>query len=388
MTMRMPNRPSRWMSTAGVAAMVAVAWTGAGAQANLSGQGFGYPPGQLSSRAQGTGGAVGEMDPMSPINPATISVFPSRILFFQIEPEFRTVTTANGTDKTRTSRYPVVFGAMPVMQGRLVLSLGSSTLLDRTATTSFQTIQPLGGADTAQMTTTYHIDGAMNDVRLAGAWSPARWLRVGVAAHAITWHNLVDLKQQFADSERFATFVQSRILGFSGSAMSAGVEVLSNTVSFAASARYGGTLHMSSEDTTLTSARVPNRFGVSLAYTGLANSAIAIRTSHDSWSSLGGLGTSTLRGVDSWDTSVGADLQGPKLGDRYLILRGGFRTRTLPFQAVSQNVTETSFSGGLGTTFANGHVMTDLALIHATRKADVGATEHAWTMSLGLAVRP
>jgi hypothetical protein len=378
-------RPLRQYALA-VGALLAP-WLGVAAQASLSSQGFGYAPGQMSTRAQGTGGAVAEMDPMSPINPATIAVFPSRIVFFQADPEFRTVTTRNGTDRTSTARYPVVFGAMPV-RGSLVLSLSSSTLLDRTSTTTFNTTQPLTGGDSVQMTTTYQINGAMNDVQLAGGWTPASWLRVGVGAHAIAGHNLVNLKQSFPDSERFATFTSSRILGFSGSAASAGFQIVTNVVNLSASARVGGSLHMSTEDTLLTSASVPNHYGISLAYTGITNSAISIRTARDTWSRLNGLGTPGLVAVDAWDTSVGADMLGPRIGSQAVALRLGFRTRTLPFQAANQNVTETSFSGGLGTTFANGHVMTDLAAIRATRNANVDAQEHAWTISVGVAVRP
>jgi hypothetical protein len=362
-------------------------WLGAWGQANLSAQGFGYSPGQFSTRAQATGAAVGEMDPMSPINPAAIAVFPSRILYFQADPEFRTVTTSNGTDRTSIARYPVVFGAMPV-RGNFVMSLSSSTLLDRTSTTTFNTTQALGGGESVDMTTTYHIDGAMNDVQVAGAWTPLPWLHVGLGAHAIAGHNLVDLKQSFPDSERFATFTQSRVLGFSGSAVSAGFQIMSNSVNLSASARVGGSLHLSSEDTVVSAARVPNHFGASLAYTGITGSAIAIRTSRDDWSALGGLGTPGLEGVNAWDTSIGADMQGPRVGQRYVQLRAGFRTRTLPFQASNQTVTENSFSGGLGTTFAQGHVMTDIGVIRATRSADVAAREHAWTLSFGVAVRP
>ena len=89
---------------------------------------------------------------------------------------------------------------------------------------------------------------------------------------------------------------------------------------------------MSADDTMLTHARVPNRFGASVTYTGIANSFISVRTSHDNWSVLGSLGNPGLQGVDGWDTSVGADIAGPKLGSRPLFLRAGFRDRTLPFR--------------------------------------------------------
>jgi hypothetical protein len=69
-------------------------------------------------------------------------------------------------------------------------------------------------------------------------------------------------------------------------------------------------------------------------------------------------------------------------------VRAGLRNRTLPFQAEGRDVTENSVSGGLGTTFANGRVLTDFAAIYANRSAGLPATEHAWTLSFGISLRP
>ena len=369
-----------------VLSLAAVASTARG-QASLSTQGFGFPTGQMSSRTLGAGGSLAEIDPLSPVNPASISLLGARLIFFQIEPEFRSVTSNGGTDHTRLARYPNVFGAIPVA-GNFVISLGSSTLLDRTSETVFTQPQVLSPGDSVLMTTRFTVNGAMNDVRLAGAWSPVRWLRVGVGAHAITGHNLVTLRQSFDDTVAFASSTQQRILSFSGTAASAGVQVVAKDFTAAFSARQGGTLSMSAEDTTLTHARVPNRFGASLTYTGLANSFFSVRTAHDNWSSLGGLGSSRLKGVDGWDTSVGADVSGPRVGSRPLFLRAGFRDRTLPFTADGNTVTEKSVSAGLGTLFANGRVLSDLAVIRANRSAGLSASENAWTISIGLSVRP
>jgi hypothetical protein len=359
----------------------------ASAQASLSTQGFGFPTGQLSSRALGTGGSLGEIDPLSPVNPASIALLGTRLIFLQIEPEFRTVTSSGGQDHTRTARYPNVFGAIPI-GGTWVVSVGSSTLLDRTSTTIFTTPQRLSSTDSVLMTTNFAIDGAMNDVRLATAWAPVSWLRVGFGAHAITGHNLITVKQSFDDTTAFASSTQQRILSFSGTAASAGVQVIAKDVTAAFSARQGGTLTMSSEDTTLTRARVPNRFGASLTYTGIANSFISVRSAHDNWSALGGLGSPTLKGIDGWDTSVGADVAGPRIGSRPLFIRGGFRDRTLPFTADGNTVTEKSVSGGVGTLFANGRVLSDLALVRASRGAGLSASENAWTVSIGISIRP
>jgi hypothetical protein len=359
----------------------------AAAQANLSAQGFGFPTGQFSSRAYGTGGAIAEFDPFSPINPASLSVLGTRTLYFQIEPEYRDVTGPGGTDRTTTARYPNVLGALPFGTNWMI-GVSASTLLDRTSSASFNTTQVLSTGDTVPTTTTYDINGAMDDIRLAVAWTPAHWLRLGVGAHAITGRNVINLTDAFTDTAEFSGFTEQRTLGFRGSALSAGAEIVAHDVQAAFSMRQGGALNLSSQDTTLGAARVPNRYGASLAFTGFTNSTIAVRTSRDDWSSLGALGTPGLVAVDAWDTSVGADIAGPHFGQNILFLRGGYRTRTLPFQAAGHNVTETSFSGGLGTTFAAGHVITDLALIHADRSAGLPYTEQSWTMSIGIAVRP
>jgi hypothetical protein len=327
------------------------------------------------------------MDPLSPINPAAIAAFQSRILFFQIEPEYRSVTTSNGTERTTTARYPVVFGAIP-FGSRLVMSLSSSTLLDRTATTVFNTTDTIAAGELVPITTRFRVDGALNDIRLAGAWTAAQWLRVGVGVHGIAGHNLVSITQSFTDTTQFAPFTQQRVLGFGGAAASAGLQVFSKTWNASASFRVGGKLDLSSEDTVLTSAHVPNRFGVSLAYTGIPGSSIAVRTAHDTWSALGNLGQNGLVGVDAWDTSVGGDFTAPRIGSHPVFLRAGFRDRTLPFQAAGQDVTEKSITAGIGSAFASNRVLGDLAIISASRSANIGASEHAWTISIGLSVLP
>jgi hypothetical protein len=359
----------------------------AGAQSNLSVQGFGYPPGQFSSRANGSAGSTGEIDPLSPINPAAIGQFGTRIVYFQMEPEFRSVTANGVTETTTTARYPVVFGAIP-LGSKLVMSLGSSTLLDRTATTIFNTTQTISPTESVPMTTQFKVDGALNDIRLAAAWTVSSWLRVGAGLHGFAGHNLVSITQTFADTTVFSQFTQSRILGFGGAAGSVGFQAFNKSWMAAGSFRAGGKIELSSSDTVLGSGHVPTEFGGSLAYTGLAGSFISVRTSHDSWSSLGGLGQSALSPVNTWDTSVGADMAGPHLGSHQLFLRAGVRDRTLPFQASGQDVTEKSIAGGLGTALANGRVLADLAVTRAARSANLPASEHAWIISLGLSVLP
>ena len=269
-----------------------------------------------------------------------------------------------------------------------MLGLSTSNLLDR----SFQTTsrgQQIVGDSTLATSNSFKSDGAIGDVRVALAWAPLAWLHVGAAAHAITGDNRVRNIQVFDDSTRFARLVDTATVGYTGSAYSAGVELLAGrSFSLAGSYRKGGPLSLKRGDTTLSSAHVPDRVAVSAAFLGIRGTTIAVRSAKDSWSRMASLGSANLRITDSWDTSVGADVLGPRLGDRTLQLRAGARWRTLPFGLPSTSVDEKSYSFGLGTLVARGKAAIDLAGIRATRSATSSLSESAWTISLGVTVRP
>jgi hypothetical protein len=266
----------------------------------------------------------------------------------------------------------------------------SATLLDRTWSTAVDS-NVVFGTDTVSSTFLYGSSGSINDLRLAVAWTPNTYVRLGLGGHLISGNDRVFVGRTFVNNAAFGNFADSTTLGFDGGAVSGGIELVAPKLAIAsASFRKGANLHALRNDTTLGSARVPDRLGFSLAFIGVAGSEIAARTSFDKWSSLNGVSPGVSKAVDAWDTSVGADLAGPRLGSTPLMLRLGGRWRTLPFGAGPTNskVTEQSVSGGIGTTFAGGHVLTDISVIHARRDAGIGVDERAWTLSIGLGIRP
>lgn len=357
------------------------------AQGNLSTLGFGYPAGLLSSRALGTGGAIGEIDPLSASNPASILSFGGSALYFQLEPEYRTLHVGSATEKTTTARYPLVAAAIPITTD-IMLGVSVSNLLDRSFQTSTRGLQTIGDS-TVGTTNAFKSDGAIGDLRLALAWAPAPWLKLGAAAHAITGDNRVRNTQVFDDSARFSRLVDTATVGYTGSAYTAGFEVIAaRDWSLAGSYRRGGPLSLKRGDTTIARAHVPNRVAVSAAYLGIRGSSIAVRTAKDSWASLATLGSSSLRITEAWDTSVGADMLGPRLGERSLQLRAGARWRTLPFGTSTSSVSERSYSLGAGTLFARGRAALDVTGIRATREAGANLSETAFTLSVGITVRP
>jgi hypothetical protein len=360
----------------------------ASAQGTLSVQGFGYPTGQQSTRSLGAGGALGEIDPMSSSNPASILSFGGSALYFQAEPEYRTLTTGAKSEKTSVARYPLVVASIPVSQN-FMIGLSVSNFLDRTFQTTSRGIQQIGDSALATANA-FQSQGAIGDMRLALAWAPLTWMHLGVAAHAISGDNRIKNIQVFDDSTRFATLVDSGTLGYIGNAYSTGIEVLAGkNISLAASYRKGGPLSLKRGDTTLANAHVPDRIGFSAAFLGIKGTTIAARTSKDSWSRMQGLGSSNVFITDAWDTSVGADVLGPRLGDRLIQLRAGARWRTLPFGLATSSVSEKSYSFGFGTLLARGRAAFDVAGIRANRTVSTAAlSESAWTLSVGITVRP
>jgi hypothetical protein len=379
-------RTLRSISLAAVAALLVPA--ALHAQSSLSVLGFGFPSGQLSTRALGTGGALGEIDPLSVTNPAVIGAFGGSILYFQIEPEYRRLHVGANTQANTIARYPLISAAFPVSQ-TLTFGLSASNFLDRSFET--QTRGTAVFADTVIGTgSTFSSDGSIGDLRLAGAYAPRTWLRLGLAAHAIVGDNRIKNVQRFDDSTRFAALIDTATIGYTGNAYSAGFEVLLGTqASVAGSYRRGGSLSLKRGDTTVSKANVPDRLAMSLAYVGIRGTTIAVRTAKDTWSRMQSLGGPALFVTDSWDTSVGADVLGPRVGNNTVQLRAGGRWRTLPFGLSTGSVSENTYSFGAGTAFGRGgRAALDIATFHSSRSTNAAPSESAWTLSIGLTVRP
>jgi hypothetical protein len=381
-----------------VAAVLLALPVAAGAQGTLSTQGFGYPSGQMSTRTMGTGGSLAEIDPLSVTNPASVINLGASALYFQAEPEYRTIRVGGASERSTIARYPLVAGGIP-LTSTLFAGVSVSSLLDR----SFQTVgrgSQIVGGNVVTSTNTFGSDGAIGDVRVALAWAPMPWLHLGLAGHAITGDNRLTSQQRFDDSTRYAAIIDTSTVTYVGNAFSGGAEAYIGRYGVvAASYRRGGPLSVKHGDTTLGSARVPDRLAVSAAYLGIRGTTLAVRTAKEQWSDMNGLGSGGMPISEGWDTSVGADVLGPRFAGRSVQLRAGARWRTLPFDVrptlaaggfgPSGSVSEKSYSLGAGTLLARGRAALDIAGIRATRSSSATAVgENAWTLSVGITVRP
>src|SRR6476620_9455717 len=97
-----------------VPALVVTLPAAALAQGTLSTQGFGYPTGTLSTRSLGTGGALGEIVPLSVSNPSSILNLGGTALYFQAEPEYRKISLNGQSESSTIARYPLILGTVRV----------------------------------------------------------------------------------------------------------------------------------------------------------------------------------------------------------------------------------------------------------------------------------
>jgi hypothetical protein len=360
------------------------------AQGSLGLQGFGYPGGEQSTRALGSGGSLADFDANSPINPAALLVGTRATVYMQYDPEFRWISGPGVDASTITARFPIFMISGKVGQARFSLSYAS--FLDRTWTNTYQDTQTIGGLKVPS-TVTAVSTGGIADIRAAASYSISPRLTVGVAAHVFPGQNHVLFGRAYpSDSASFGAFSQTNTFNFSGSAVSFGVIAIPvDHLNLGVSGRYGFSMHVHQGDsTTLGDAKIPNRMSYSIAYDGFPGSIISARYGTEAWSAMRGLGSSGLSVFDATEFSAGLETPGPHINSPIPIaIRLGYHIRQLPFGVGTEQVKETQMNGGVGIPLSGGRVALDLSLAHSLRTAaNIGFSEKSWILSVGLSIKP
>ena len=401
--------PSSVVRSAGLAVAATLALLAsapdAAAQGSLSGLGFGYPTGQLSTRAMGLGGSTGELDPVTPRNPASLSSWGRSGLHLQYDPEYKRVSAFGGADRTLEARFPLIAAGTQISR-KLSAGVSISTLLDRTFTTRSAATQIISGTELHSLTT-YNSAGGLNDVRLGVAYTIAPGIRVGLGGHVITGENRVQILTVF-DRDGFLPLERQSEVSYNGTSLSAGATWLTGRdFAIGLSGRLESSLRATRSDSTLRTGRLPSRAGLSVAYTGLAGAVLSAGANFEQWSSMDELGSEDVVAQDIYDYGIGVEVEGPRVRGSVVALRGGFKARTLPFGVMTPVslpgdidpgpqtaswVKERAWSFGAGVPLANvgglSRAALDVALQSAARSGLSGISERGWTLSVGLAVRP
>jgi len=378
----------RFLSRFAVASALCFAAPALYAQGALSLQGFGYPGGEISTRALGTGGSLADFDANSPINPAALLVGSRATVYLQYDPEFRWVTGTGLNTSTVTARFPLFLLSGKIGQARFSLSYAS--FLDRTWTNTYQDTQVVGTLRVPS-TVTAVSSGGISDIRAAMSWTFSSRLTVGAAIHVFPGENRIVFGRSFpSDSTSFGAFAQANTFNYSGSAVSFGlIATPIDHINIGVSGRYGFSMHVHEGDsTTVGEANVPNRISFSGAYDGITGTILSVRYGTEKWSAMRGLGSAGLSVFDATEFSAGVETGGPRISAIPIAVRLGYRARQLPFGVGAQQVRETEFTGGVGIPLSSGRAALDLSIAHALRSANVGLSETGWIFSLGIAIKP
>jgi hypothetical protein len=356
-------------------------------QGTISTQGFGYPPGGLSTRSGAAGGGFAEFDFATPRNPSSTLGWGRGGLYFQYEPEFRSVTAGPATDNTMNARFPIWMAGLQ-LGSRAMGTITASTYLDRTWATNVRGGQILG-TDSVGYEERVESNGAINDIRLGVSYSVRPTFSVGFGLHGFTGENRLSLVRQYDDSLVYGTLTRALTISYLGSGFSAGATWrLHPQIAVAASARAGGELEVGLGDTVIAKGRMPMRFGAGIRFDGLPGASLGISIEHQEWSRLDGLLQSDLTASDTWELGTGLELTGPKMRNVPILFYLGYRQRDLPFHVGSEAPKERFYSGGTGLPLAGPRVVLDMAVQRATRGSVDGVTENAWIFSMGFTVRP
>lgn len=356
------------------------------AQGTLSTQGLGFPPGQLSTPARTMGGATGEVDPLSALNPAALALLRNPVVFMQAEPEFRTLEIGAESQRTSVARFPLFMGALN-LGSRWTAGLSASTLFDRTWATVTRDTQVVG-VDTLGTDVTQRSDGSVADLRVAVAFASTSWLRFGVSGHVYSGRDLMQTSRVYDDTARFRSDTTTTTLSFGGNAITVGAHAFwPRIAAVGLSLRKGGSLSAWDGGNKIASATAPDHVGLSAVYLGVRGASFAVRVASDDWSNVRAL-SPTLNIHSGLDLGVGADVIGPRFAGNAMNLRAGARWRTLPFSSDNNAVKEATWSAGFGLPFAAGRAEVNVGALRSMRSSDAGIKEQAWTFSTGFAVRP
>lgn len=376
-----------WRAGLAVASVLAMA-APLGAQGTISTQGFGYPLGGLSTRSLATGGALGEFDHLSSRNPAATGGWGRSGLYFEFDPEMRTINTANASDRTTVARFGVIAAGFTVGQ-RWAIGASNHAFLDRSWATRVRSGQRLGD-DSVSYLESFSSRGGIGENRLAVSYTVHPKLVIGAGLHLFSGENRVKLARQFDDSIRYGSLTRDLTLSYSGTGASAGAIVTPfKGLSLAGSYRYGGTMRLRVVDTLRTEANVPTRYGLAMRLDLIPGLSLLGSADHNQWSKLSGLGSTTANGIDAWEYAGGAQFTGQRTRNVPWTYSVGYRQRDLPFAAAGSVVSEKIISGGVSIPVSGPRATIEMAVQRAARDAAAGSTsERAWLLSFGLSVRP
>jgi hypothetical protein len=337
--------------------------------------GLGVPGRFESARARATAGAFAPFDPLSALTDASIVGLTQVTASASGGTSYLTDEIGGERATRRTTRFPVWQLAGPAWS-KVTLGAGVTTYLDRTYRVVVQDTITLGGARQA-VTDVLSGDGGVTDLRFV-AGRRFGSIDVGIGFHLLGGSSRFDVRRDFADTSSYGTVEQTGEVAYRGSGYSASIIVrLGPALRVAA---YGRTdTRLSTEQHTISVAKndLPTTLGGAVQWQPSPEATVGASLTRQSWADAADSGA-----FNTTNWSVGA-----QLGTARLPLRFGVRGGQLPFGPGLTAPREFAVAVGSGIQLSEGRGVIDLTL-ERLRRTGGGLTETAWTVLVGLTVRP
>lgn len=348
-------------------------------------RGLGFPGRALTPRARGLGGGLGAFDPASPINPATVAMFPQVTAVAVAASDFRGYDVGDASASgLHATRFPLVEVAGRVPGAPLGFALSIAQYTERSYDVTITDTIVLRGADVEVMDRNTS-DGGASDVRAALAWAPSRRLRVGAGLHVITGSAKLTLSREFGDSA-YLSFRRANEERVFGMGVSGGVVWAPMTgLELALAGRYDTEADIEIDSTPAGTVELPASVVAGVHLRPTRGIRWATTFGWRSWSDADA--DLSARAFNTWEVGSGFELGGPESGTSRVPLRVGVRYATLPFAPGDEQAHEVDVALGTGVAFAGNRGLLDAVLERAFRDG-AGARERAWQFSVSLTVRP
>ncbi|MFN2570735.1 MAG: hypothetical protein ABR537_03840 [Gemmatimonadales bacterium] len=339
--------------------------------------GLGTPGKWESVRARSAGGAFAPFDGFSPLLDASLADVRRMSASVTSGTSWRTLENGGPNASLRGTRFPALVIAGP-LTSRVVLGGGFTTYLDRSFGIVTQDTIDLRGTP-QPFTDVVTSDGAVTDLRLAGAARLHRRLAIGVGLHVLTGSSRVVATRHFADTANFRASSARQEVAYEGrgGSVSALFDVNSD-LRIAGWLRADSKLRADVNGRTAADNSLPLSYGAGVAWRPGGQAAVAATVAWRNWA---GGATPGPNAHNTFNWSLGTELGTPSSPFRF-----GVRGGQLAF-GVGKTPTEVGFSAGLGRQFSAGRGRLDLGVERLERKG-TGLTERVWTLLLGLTVRP
>ena len=349
---------------------------------------LGLPALPVSARSDGMAGGFGFFDPESALNPAAVSGLRRTTAGFNVRQFWRTSENPFGSASGNDTQFPLVMVGGP-LGPKFNMAVSVAAYTDRTfALTYADTIQirgePVGVQDTV------FSRGGINDIRVAVSYFVTPKLVVAGAVHALTGSNRFEYRRVFSDSA-YASLREETELSFAGPGLSAGVLAeVTKGLRLSGIFRWDGDVKFNKDSVRLASLRMPFAFGGGLQWQSrrlmVSGHALARNwaVADSQIKARGGVGS-----VNTVEYAAGMEYATHPASPLSLPLRAGVRFAQLPFPLVTgSSGHETIASLGTGFRFTGGRGSVDVALQHAWRSQAGGYEERAFSLSLGVGIRP